>query len=104
VQELFVYYRVRGADSAAAQQAVTALHARLRQQFPRLVARLLCRAEVSGEDPTWMETYAMGPREDAAGITAEIQQAIEAEARTLVQPLVVGTRHVEVFEPCFTSS
>ena len=104
MRELFVYYRIRSADTALAQTAVATLQTRLRQQFPQLKTRLLCRSESSGEDPTWMEIYAMEPLQGAAGVTAEIQHTIDALAGTLVQPYIVGTRHAEVFEPCATSA
>ncbi len=103
MRELFVYYRIRSADAALAHDAVTALQTRLREQFPQLKTRLLCRSGASGEDPTWMEIYAMDPRQGATGVTAEIQHTIDALASTLVQPYIVGTRHAEVFEPCLIS-
>ncbi len=51
---------------------------------------------------TWMETYAMDARPDGAGITVEIEQEIEAQARALAQ-YIAGARHTEVFVPCVAS-
>lgn len=102
MRELFVYYRVRAGKETSARHAVSALQMRLRRQFPQLNTRLLCRSEAFGGVQTWMETYAMDARPDGAGITVEIEQEIEAQARALAQ-YIAGARHTEVFVPCVAS-
>ena len=43
MRELYIYYRVDEAHVAAARHAVEAMHDRLREAHPGLVARLLTR-------------------------------------------------------------
>jgi uncharacterized iron-regulated membrane protein len=99
MRELFIYYRVRSTDAPAALAAVQALQARLRSQHPPLNARLLRRPDETGAWQTWMETYSTDPMREPAGITAELQSDIEAQARTLL-PLIDAARHTEVFIAC----
>jgi hypothetical protein len=99
MRELFIYYRVRLLDAAAAEAAVQTLQAHLREQHPTLIARLLRRPEEADGRQTWMETYATDPMQDPTGITAELQTAIEAHAQRLL-PLLDGPRHTEVFIAC----
>lgn len=96
--ELFVYYRVRVGHETAALNTVNAFQTRLRQRFPQLAARLLCRSEASGGPQTWMEVYAMDARQYDGGITTEVQQDIEAAALELA-PCIEGERHIEMFVP-----
>jgi len=101
MRELFVYYRVRDADVAAARQAVQAMQDGLRAAHSGLEARLLVRAGEGEASQTWMETYALpGARE---GIGPGLEERIEAQAATWAQ-LVAGPRHVEAFVPVFQSS
>jgi predicted transcriptional regulator len=102
MRELFIYYRLRSIDSAAALEVVNVFQAQLRLQYPQLIARLLRRTDdVDGADArqTWMETYSTDPMRDPAGVTAELQSVIEAKASALL-PLLDGTRHTEVFNAC----
>ena len=99
MRELFVYYRVRAADAAAAQAAVQRFQAQLRAQHPQLITRLLRRPDAIDGRQTWMETYATDPQHDRVGIDARLQDAIEAGARVLT-PLLDGPRHTEVFIAC----
>lgn len=95
MRELFIYYRVRDADAAAAREAVAAMQDELRASRPGLQARLLVRHGSAGDAQTWMETYAR-----AAG-SQEIDAAFEAlvEARTKrLDRFIDGARHVESFE------
>ena len=109
MRELFVYYRVRSAQTDAAHRAALAFQGELRSRHPALMARLLCRAEnpIHGIDSdsadageqTWMETYAIDARTDAAGVSQALQAEIEAGGRALA-PFIHGTRHTEVFIAC----
>ena len=104
MRELFIYYRVHLQAVPAAKAAVDAMQAGLRQRPPGLKARLLCRAEVAtvpdaAPTQTWMETYAIDPMTHPAGITAELQAEIDAEARVLAA-WIDGPRHTEAFRPC----
>jgi hypothetical protein len=104
MRELFIYYRVHLQAAPAAKEAVFAMQTRLRQRHPGLSTRLLCRAELdtaphTAPAQTWMETYAIDPMTHPAGITAELQAEIDAEARVLAA-WIDGPRHTEAFRPC----
>ena len=104
MRELFIYYRVHLQAVPAAKVAVFAMQTRLRQRHPGLSTRLLCRAELdtapdTAPAQTWMETYAIDPMTHPAGITAELQAEIDAEARVLAA-WIDGPRHTEAFRPC----
>jgi hypothetical protein len=100
MRELFIYYRVHLQAVPAAKTAVVAMQTRLRQRHPELSARLLCRAEPDeASTQTWMETYAIDPMSHPAGIDAELQAEIDAEAHVLAA-WIDGSRHVEAFRPC----
>ena len=94
MRELFVYYRVREVDAAAARAAVLAMHEGLRVSQPGLIVRVLTRSG-TGEGPqTWMETYSL-PNQ-ARGISPDLEALIESQAATWAH-LVEGPRHVEAF-------
>ena len=93
MRELFIYYRVRGADATAARGAVEAMQNALRSTRPGLRARLLIRLEDSAQ--TWMETYSTSA--ESPGIDAAFEALIEVRARDLA-PFIDGTRHVEAFD------
>ena len=127
MRELFVYYRVHAAQAGAARLTAVAFQAELGSRYPALTARLLRRDEGEvidtsvdtsigtsvdknvaknarhandpGRDQTWMETYLIDPRIDAAGVSAALQAEIEAAARVL-EPFLNGARHTEVFIAC----
>ena len=109
MRELFVYYRVRSAQTDAAHRAALAFQGELRSRHPALMTRLLRRAEntiygIGGDiadasEQTWMETYAIDARTDAAGVSPALQAEIEAGGRALA-PFIHGTRHTEVFIAC----
>jgi hypothetical protein len=96
MRELFIYYRVRDADAAAAREAVAAMHRQLRRSWPGLHARLMTRQGIDGDTQTWMETYSLA--DDGRGIDAGTESAIEAHAVSLAH-FIDGPRHVEGFEP-----
>jgi len=96
MRELYIYYRVDDAHIAAARRAVEAMHDRLRQAYPGLVARLLTRAGDGSAPQTWMETYALSGSAD--GVVAEVEALIAAQAASWSH-LVAGSRHVEAFRP-----
>ena len=115
MRELFVYYRVRSAQAGAAHRAALAFQGELRSRHPALMARLLRRDEntvqgidsdsdianatATASEQTWMETYAIDARTDAAGVSQALQAEIEAGGRALA-PFIHGTRHTEVFIAC----
>ena len=117
MRELFVYYRVRSAQAGAAHRAALAFQGELRSRHPALMARLLRRDEntvqgidsdsniananatATASEQTWMETYAIDPRTDAAGVSQALQAEIEAGGRALAT-FIHGTRHTEVFIAC----
>jgi hypothetical protein len=99
MRELFIYYQVPTAEADRARTAVEAFQQRLRQRFPRLIARLLRRPEEAKGLQTWMEVYALPGAPDSPGVTEPIEAAIAIEAKNL-EGLIAGGRHIEVFVPC----
>ena len=94
MRELYIYYRVADADAVAARREVEAMHDRLRQAHPGLVARLLNRADDGSGQQTWMEIYALPG--SAGGIPADLEASIEGWAARW-SALIAGSRHVEAF-------
>jgi hypothetical protein len=94
MRELFIYYRVRSTDAGAAQVAARQMQARLCAGYPVLIAGLLRRANEENGVQTWMETYSTITMGD--GVTTDMQATIESQALVL-QPLIDGLRHTEVF-------
>lgn len=99
MRELFIYYRVRCVDAAAARAAVLASQQHLCDRHPGLRARLLRRPEEADGLQTWMETYATDTMQDPAGITTALQADIEYGAQATLH-WVEGSRHTEVFIAC----
>ena len=99
MRELFIYYRSRSEREAEVARRVREFQARLCRRHPHLVARLLCRPEMRDGLQTWMETYSIPMMDSPAGVSAELQQDIEAQAEDL-NDLIEGTRHTEVFVAC----
>ena len=99
MRELFIYYRLRSIDAAAAQAVVLTCQDQLRAHCPPLIARLLRRPEETDGYQTWMETYTTDPLREPAGISPELQAEIERGAQALA-PWLVGSRHTEVFITC----
>ncbi len=93
MRELYVYWKAPQASAAAVVAEVGHALLGLMQQHPGLRARLLRRAEDSGDMLTWMETYAA-----PGGITPILQAQIEATLAPLLMRLQAGPRHTEVFE------
>jgi Domain of unknown function (DUF4936) len=98
MRELFIYYRVRDTDAAAAREAVAVMQLDLRRSRPGLHTRLMTRQGVDGGAQTWMETYSLAG--DPPGVDAGTESEIEAQAARLAR-FIDGTRHVEAFEPEF---
>ena len=94
MRELFIYYRLRSDLADTALVAVRGFQEKLRERHPRLIARLLRRPDEGDGWQTWMETYST-----IEGITIELQAEIESAADVL-QPMLNGPRHTEVFIAC----
>ena len=92
---LYVYYRVRSADTPRLIAAVQDVQARLRTEIPGLVCSLSQRAIDDAQGPTFMETYS-----HAEGLSPPLQQLIEAHVGPALRAWIVGDRHVERFTPC----
>lgn len=99
MRELFIYYRSRAERQAEVAERVREFQACLRSRHPHLVTRLLRRPEQRDGLHTWMETYSIPMMHSPAGVTAEIQQDIEAQANSL-RGCIEGIRHTEVFTAC----
>jgi hypothetical protein len=92
--QLFIYWRCQAADADVATAAARQLQQRLRQQHPALQAHLFRRSDSDAATCTLMETYALPPAGIGPALQAELQTAGAA-----LQPWLLGTRHVEVFQP-----
>ena len=99
MRELYVYYRVRGTDAAAAEAEVVALQTELRAATPGLRARLLQRPDEQDGRQTWMEIYSMESAVNVEGVSARLEAAIEVRAADRLTH-IDGSRHVEVFLAC----
>ncbi len=89
--EIFVYYRIRAADSAAALTAFRKLQEQLAAEaVPISALRVLQRQDSDSSLPTWMEVYGPGLN-DPVGLEARVAAAMA--------PFVQGLRHRE----CFTA-
>jgi len=96
MRRLFIYYRVAAVRADEAVARARQMQQALRAQDALLHAELLRRPDAIDSHVTLMETYAR----DAAGIDPALRARIESEALAALAGLVVGERHVEVFEPC----
>ena len=89
--EIFVYYRIRAADSAAALAAFRELQEQLASEgVPVSDLRVLQRQDSDSSLPTWMEIYGPG-LSDPVGLEVRVAAAMA--------PFVQGLRHRE----CFTA-
>lgn len=98
MRELFIYYRIDATGAKPALAAAQAMQQGLREQYPQLAARLLCRFDEPGNPlttQTWMETYSLAN----SGVSPALQAEIERAAQVLA-PFIAGHRHTEVFVPC----
>ncbi len=93
-RELYIYWKAPGTIAAQARELVQAMQQGLREQHPKLTARLLRRPEESQGLVTWMEVYAAPP----PGITPALHAAIEAAAAPAMATLGIDKRHVEAFD------
>lgn len=92
--ELYVYYKVPGAQTSAAQLEIQALQASLRRQWPGLESRLLRRDDIAGDGTqTWMETYRA-----PAGLSPGLVEAILSQLADWPSARI-GPRHTERFVP-----
>jgi len=87
--EIFVYYRLRAADTAAALAAFQALRAELAAEGHAVEAlRVMQRQDSDISLPTWMEIYGPGLADPLA---------LEARVAVVMAPFVQGLRHRELF-------
>jgi Domain of unknown function (DUF4936) len=70
----------------------------LRQEHPRLSARLYQRDGIRDGLVTLMETYAMA----GGHVDAGLQATIEVQAASLLAPWCQGSRHTEAFDELST--
>ena len=93
-RELYIYWKVAAAQRQQALQATHELQSCLLQRHSGLLARLLQRDDATTAAATLMEIYSL-----PGGITAAVQQDIEAQAALHLTPLgpPAVQRHMEVF-------
>ena len=94
--ELYVYYRAAATDCEAALRVVREFQRRLRGEYPGLHARVLHRADETGDPVTLMEIYTFDDGR-TRGVNDALRARISAGADALV-PLLAGPRRMEVFE------
>lgn len=97
MREVYVYWKLPPDLQAAAVARVRALHARLIEEHPGLLARVLTRCDaLSGKPATLMEIYARPSM--PTGIDDKLEHVIEAAAVAALAGLPAGPRHVEAFD------
>lgn len=99
MRELFIYYRSRAERSAEVAERIHAFQAGLCRRHPALRARVLRRPESRDGWQTWMEIYSTDTMHGPDGVSAALQQDIEAQAEVL-RDCIEGGRHTEVFITC----
>ncbi|MET0265336.1 MAG: DUF4936 family protein [Duganella sp.] len=87
--DLYIYYKVREADTASLQAAVVQLQTALAASHG-VKAQLKRRPGASDGLQTWMEVYAGVPADFQAVLDAEVEQAGLSSS-------IAGVRHTEVF-------
>jgi hypothetical protein len=92
-RELFIYWRLRSADLAAAIETVRRFQAGLGARCGGLAAGLYQRHHAGGVAVTLMETYRI-----PGGVGPALEAEIVADGDLLFAPWCVGERHVEAFE------
>lgn len=93
--DLYIYYRVRAADTQALQTRVTAMQAEIARQYG-IEAAIKRRPEEKDSRQTWMEVYLAVPD----GFETALAQAVD---RNKLSSLIDGERHTEYFQdvsPC----
>ncbi len=92
--ERYVYYRVAETDLPEALMAVVSMQRRLVAAHPGLEALRLRRPGAADGFVTLMEVYRA-----PGGIGMALERAIEAAAAVALAGRLVGSRHLEDFEP-----
>ncbi|SFV13056.1 DUF4936 family protein [Pseudoduganella namucuonensis] len=87
--DLYIYYQVREADTAALHGAVTAMQAGLAANHS-VAPQLKRRPQAQDGLQTWMEVYPAVPD----GFDAALAAAV---LRSGLSPLTAGPRHTEAF-------
>lgn len=87
--DLYIYYKVPGADSAALQACVAVMQQRLARDYG-IVTGLKRRPEEKDGRHTWMEIYEAVPEGFEAVLEREVTQSGLAS-------LIDGPRHIEYF-------
>jgi len=93
--DLYIYYKVKDADAASLQAALSAMQATLAQRHG-VAGQLKRRPESKDGVQTWMEVYQAAPE----GFAAVLDSAVH-EAGAL--NWIAGLRHTEAFTdvvPC----
>jgi hypothetical protein len=89
MQDLYIYYRVAEANSAALASKVGAMQQQLGATFG-VVGQLKRRPQASGDVQTWMEVY--------LGTRVGFEQALADAVRDAgLAALIDGERHIEIF-------
>ena len=87
--DLYIYYQVKDADTAALQAAVVSMQAELSREHG-VACQLKRRPEARDGLQTWMEVYAATP----AGFATTLSGAAD---RAGLSAWTSGPRHTEVF-------
>jgi hypothetical protein len=97
-RQLFIYWRLRSADVAAAMDSIRTGQRQLEAACVGLLSGLYLRDDVDLAEATLMETYAVDAGLSPHGVSCALQAHIEGEIARVVQPWLRGARHVEVFD------
>jgi hypothetical protein len=100
-RQVFIYYRVRLAQSDTAIDAAHRMQQTLCDRWPGLRVALMRRPDTDNTtEVTLMETYALDAAVAPHGIDHALQDHIEALAQAELGTFISGARHVEVFDTC----
>jgi Domain of unknown function (DUF4936) len=97
-RQLFIYWRVKHRDLAAALQALRDWQSTLCAEYPALRCAAYQRSDVPADEATVMESYALEAARAGDGIDEALQQHIDAAGRIALARWLHGQRHVEVFD------
>jgi predicted enzyme related to lactoylglutathione lyase len=87
--DLYIYYKVKDADTAPLQAAVVLMQAALAQRYG-VAGQLKRRPDSNDGVQTWMEVYAATPADFAAALDRAVAEAG-------LSAWTSGPRHTEVF-------
>ena len=97
-RQLFIYWRIAAADLPAALDALRGWQSDLLGRQPALRCGVYQRTGSGESELTVMESYALESALPHLGIDDTLHRFIDQAGQALLQPWLIGARHVEVFD------